>query len=70
MKAIRTTNASKSTAAGSAKPIDLPILSGDRMKAANTEIMITAAEVTTRAPRWKPVTTEIVALRCPSAPIT
>ena len=55
---IRTTKASKTTAAASAKPDRLD----DRrrpgsMNAANTEIMITAAAVTTRALLRKPSTT-------------
>src|SRR5690606_9405122 len=49
---MRTTKASKSTPAASAKPKDLTVTSGSRMNEANTEIMMTAAAVTTRAPWW------------------
>ena len=58
---IRTTNASKKTAAANAKPMDLMNESGSAMNAANTEIMMTAAEVTTRAPYLKPLTTASLA---------
>ena len=52
MMVIRTRKASKRTAADIANPIDFATVSGISMNAEKTEIMMTAAEVTTRAP-WK-----------------
>ena len=47
---MRTTNASMATPMARAKPIDLMIGSSTSMKPAKTEVMISAAAVTTRAP--------------------
>ena len=47
---IRTMNASIATPIASAKPIDLMTGSSTRMKPANTDVMMNAAAVTTRAP--------------------
>ena len=57
MMVIRTRKASNSTAADIANPIDFATVSGISMNAEKTEIMMTAAEVTTRAPWEKPVIT-------------
>ncbi len=55
MITMRTMKASKSTAAASANPIDLMNELGSSMNAPNTEIMISAAAATTRAPWLKPI---------------
>ena len=55
MMVMRTMNASRSTARARAKPITLMNGSSMSMNAANTEIMINAAAVTTRAPCLKPL---------------
>ena len=62
MITMRTMKASKNTAAASAKPIDLMNEFGSAMKAPNTEIMMTAAALTTRAPWLKPMVTASFAL--------
>ncbi|BDH59611.1 hypothetical protein MTP03_45500 [Tsukamurella sp. PLM1] len=58
---MRTTNASNSTAAARPKPISLMNTCSLSMNEANTEIMMIAAAVTTRAPYCTPVTTDCVA---------
>ena len=57
---IRTTKASNRTPKASAKPMLLIVGSPPRMKLPNTEPMIRAAAVTTRAPCRKPPITDSV----------
>lgn len=54
---IRTTKASKRTAAARPRPIDLVIDSSLKTNPENTAITMTAAAVTTRAPCRNPATT-------------
>ena len=57
ISSIRTTNASSSTPPASAKPMGRIMDSSEKMKPANTEIMMIAAAVTTERPARKPWTT-------------
>ena len=54
---MRTTNASIATPIASAKPIDLMTGSSSSTKPANTDVMMSAAAVTTRAPWPMPLIT-------------
>lgn len=54
---IRTTKASRRTAAARPRPMDLMIAVSLKMNPENTAIMMAAAAVTTRAPCRNPATT-------------